>query len=173
MQPKPSLPVPAAILALAAVAASIALAAKPPAPALDRAALAARVRAEMLHAWRGGSAFSRSSVVGRALEELTLYLKWMDPWRTRGFPEAMHEVLVRRQPEPWSLKRSAGFLEAVAADGVDPKALLEAIGAMSVPEKVSLVDQAVAEDRRSLDRCLADVAACDRGSDSASRSRYR
>src|ERR1700724_3013026 len=27
--------------------------AKPPAPALDRAALAARVRAEMLHAWRG------------------------------------------------------------------------------------------------------------------------
>jgi hypothetical protein len=67
----------------------------------------------------------------------------------------MHEVLVRRLPEPWSLKpyeietlegflsRSAGFVEAVAADGVDPKALLEAIGAMSVPEKVSLVDQAV------------------------------
>jgi hypothetical protein len=27
--------------------------------------------------------------------------------------------------------------------GVDPKALLEAIGAMSVPEKVSLVDHAV------------------------------
>jgi hypothetical protein len=53
MQPKPSLPVPAAILALAALAASIALAAKSPAPALDRVALAARVRAEMLHAWRG------------------------------------------------------------------------------------------------------------------------
>jgi len=61
-----SLPVRAALAALAAVAALPVIAAgwgsgtgplappaKPPAPALDRAALAARVRAEMLHAWRG------------------------------------------------------------------------------------------------------------------------
>ena len=54
------------LLALAAVAALPVVAAgwragagslvtppRPPAPALDRAALAARVRAEMLHAWRG------------------------------------------------------------------------------------------------------------------------
>src|ERR1700726_2333025 len=80
---------------------------------------------------RGGSAFSRSSVIGRALEELTLCLKWTDPRRTRGFPETMHEVLVRRLPEPWSLKpyeieavegflaRSDGF-HALAADGVNP-----------------------------------------------------
>ncbi len=67
----------------------------------------------------------------------------------------MHAVLVRHLPEPWTLKpyeietleaclrRSREFLEAIAADGVDPEALLEAIGAMTVPEKVSLVDQAV------------------------------
>jgi len=34
-------------------------------------------------------------------------------------------------------------LEAIAADGVDPEALLAAIGAMTVSEKVSLVNQAV------------------------------
>src|ERR1700674_865611 len=104
---------------------------------------------------RGGSAFSRSAVVERALEELALYLKWTDPRKTRGFPEAMHMVLVRHLPEPWQLtpheietlegflRRSSEFLEAIAADGVDPEALLDAIGAMAVPEKVSLVDQAV------------------------------
>ena len=49
-----------ALAALAALTALVALGAPParapstaPAPALDRAALAARVRAEMLHAWRG------------------------------------------------------------------------------------------------------------------------
>jgi hypothetical protein len=34
-------------------------------------------------------------------------------------------------------------LDAVAADGVHPEPLLAAIGAMTVPERVSLVDQAV------------------------------
>jgi hypothetical protein len=104
---------------------------------------------------RGGSVFSRSAVVERALDGLGLYLKWTDPRKTRGFPEAMHTALVRRLPEPWTLKpyeietlegflrRSAEFLEVTAADGVDPEALLEAIGAMTVPEKVTLVDQAV------------------------------
>src|ERR1700687_546949 len=104
---------------------------------------------------RGGSAFSRSAVVERALEALALYLKWTDPRKTRGFPEAMHAVLVRCLPEPWKrtpheietlegfLRRSSEFLEAVAADGVDPEELLASIGAMTVPEKVSLVDQAV------------------------------
>jgi hypothetical protein len=104
---------------------------------------------------RGGSVFSRSAVIERALEQLGLYLKWTDPRTTRGFPEAMHRVLVRRLPVPWTLKpyeietlegclrRSAEFLEAITADGVDPEAVLEAIGAMTVPEKMSLVDQAV------------------------------
>lgn len=104
---------------------------------------------------RGGSAFSRSAVFDRSLEELALYLKWTDPRKTRGFPEVMHTVLVRRLPDPWTLKpyeietleaclrRSTEFLEAVAADGVDAEALLAAIGAMTVPEKVNLVDQAV------------------------------
>jgi hypothetical protein len=79
---------------------------------------------------RGGSAFSRSAVVGRALEELALYLKWTDPWKTRKFPEAMHAVVVRHLPKPWSLNPYEietlegfldgflGFLESVAADGV-------------------------------------------------------
>ena len=104
---------------------------------------------------RGGFVFSRSAVVERALEALALYLKWTDPRKTRGFPEAMHKALVRRLPEPWTLKPyaieilevilrgSSEFLEAVAADGVDSEALLEAIGAMTVAEKLSLVDQAV------------------------------
>jgi ER degradation enhancer, mannosidase alpha-like 2 len=52
MQRKPIHPVAAALAAITALAA-IAAPAPPPAPALDRAALAARVRAEMLHAWRG------------------------------------------------------------------------------------------------------------------------
>jgi hypothetical protein len=64
MQRKPILPVLAALATLAVLAAIVALALAPPvaaapaaapapAPALDRAALAARVRVEMLHAWRG------------------------------------------------------------------------------------------------------------------------
>ena len=66
MKRRYSLPVLLALAALAAVAAlpvvaagwragtgPLAAPATPPAPALDRAALAARVRAEMLHAWRG------------------------------------------------------------------------------------------------------------------------
>src|SRR5260370_24170906 len=52
---------------------------------------------------RGGSAFSRSAVVERALEELGLYLKWTDPRKTRGFPEAMHTALVRHLPAPSTL----------------------------------------------------------------------
>ena len=60
---------------------------------------------------RGGSAFSRSAVVERALEELALYLKWTDPRKTRGFPEAMHAVLVRRLPEPW--KRTPHEIETL------------------------------------------------------------
>jgi hypothetical protein len=104
---------------------------------------------------RGGSPFSRSAVFERALEELVLYLKWTDPRKTRGFPEAMHAALARHLPNPWTLKHyeienlegvlrgSPEFLDAIAADGVDPKALLDAIGAMTVPEKLSLVDEAV------------------------------
>ena len=62
---KATLSAPAALAAIIALALAVAAgwtagaataaapATLPPAPALDRAALAARVRAEMLHAWRG------------------------------------------------------------------------------------------------------------------------
>ena len=107
------------------------------------------------HSHRGGGTFSRSVVMGRMFEALRLYQEATDPRRTRGLPEAMHELLVRLVPEPWALRpyeietlegllqRSPGFAEAVTAAGSDPAALLAAVAEMSLAEKLTLVDHAV------------------------------
>jgi len=104
---------------------------------------------------RGGGTFSRSVVLGRMLDALRLYQEATDPRQTRGLPAAMHEALVRLVPEPWGLKpyevatleillgRSPGWKAAAQAAGIDPEALLAAVAAMSLAEKLTLVDQAV------------------------------
>jgi hypothetical protein len=102
-----------------------------------------------------GATFSRSVVLGRMLDYLRMYQESSDPRRTRGLPEPMYQVLVRRLPEPWTLRRldietleaflarSAKFMAAVEAAKVAPAALLAAVEAMSLAEKVTLVDHAV------------------------------
>ncbi|HVT14721.1 MAG TPA: hypothetical protein VHQ90_00890 [Thermoanaerobaculia bacterium] len=104
---------------------------------------------------RGGGHFSRSAVLQRALRTLRLLLEHSDPRTTRGLPEEMHAVALALIPLPcdltgFELRRLADIL-AESPDfpahtgraGIDPQDFLAAIAALSFPEKVALVDQAL------------------------------
>jgi hypothetical protein len=107
------------------------------------------------HSHRGKATFSRSIVLARMLETLTLYNEFNDPRVTGGMPEEIHALVVRLLPEPWLLRRyevthlegvlesTPGFTAAVTAAGVDPAALLAAVAAATLAEKLTLVDHAI------------------------------
>lgn len=102
-----------------------------------------------------GNTFSRSAVLGRMLDTLSLYQEFTDPRETRNMPEEFHALIVRLLPKPWALRRfeiknleallatTPGFAAAVTAAGVDPAALLAALAATSPAEKLTLVDHAI------------------------------
>jgi hypothetical protein len=107
------------------------------------------------HSHRGKATFSRSIVLGRMLDALSLYQEFTDPRETRNMPEEFHALIVRLVPKPWALRRfeiknletllasTPGFAGAVTAAGVDPAALLAALAATSPAEKLTLVDHAI------------------------------
>jgi len=104
---------------------------------------------------RGGGEFSRSAVLGRLFETIRRYQAATDPRETRAMPEAMHQLVLRLLPQPWTLntfeikhlaaklESAAGFAAAVTAAGVDPAALLAFVASLDMAEKLTLVDQSV------------------------------
>jgi hypothetical protein len=104
---------------------------------------------------RSRGTFNRSAVLRRELGLLRELLRRHDPRRSAAMPEAMYELAARLLPAPWSLTRFEidqmaallgsvpGFAAAAAAAGVDPDALLAAVGALGLGEKVALLDHAL------------------------------
>jgi hypothetical protein len=109
------------------------------------------------HSHRGKATFSRSMVLGRMLDMLSLYQEFTDPRVTRGMAEEVHALVIRLIAEPWTLRRfeirnlegvletTPGFAAAVSAAGLEPAAVLAAVAAASPAEKLTLVDQAIQE----------------------------
>jgi hypothetical protein len=107
------------------------------------------------HSHRGKATFSRSIVLARMLETLTLYQEFTDPRETRGMPDDIHDLVIRLLPEPWSLRRyeikhlegvlesTPGFAAAARAAGLDPAAVLAAVAATTPAEKLTLADHAI------------------------------
>jgi hypothetical protein len=107
------------------------------------------------HSHCGKATFSRSIVLARMLEALTLCHDFNDPRVTRGMPEEIHALVIRLLPEPWLLRRyeithlegvlesTPGFAAAVTAAGLDPAAVLAAVAATNPTEKLTLVDHAI------------------------------
>jgi hypothetical protein len=104
---------------------------------------------------RGGGRFCRSAAVHRALVQLEGLLAACDPATSGRLDPRLCELVARRLPRPWRLTRceieelarclagAPGFLDAVAVAGLAPAAALAAIAALSVAEKLALVDAAV------------------------------
>ena len=103
----------------------------------------------------GNPHFSRPAVLGRMLDSLYLHLELNDPRRTKGMPEEVHALIVKKLPEPWALRRfeiqhldailadAPGFAPALAAAGLDGAAVLAAVAAASPAEKLTLVHHAL------------------------------
>jgi hypothetical protein len=106
---------------------------------------------------RGAHTFSRSAVLHREIQVLRALLDHYDPRRGGVLPEPMLRLAVRLLPEPWLIKPAAiehlalrlqeapGFAAQAKAAGVDPAALVAAVGALSFGEKAALLDLAVQE----------------------------
>jgi hypothetical protein len=102
---------------------------------------------------RGGSPFSRRSVLRRLIQSHGSLLEHADP-RPR-LPPAIFEAAVALLTAGWTLNpfeiellevvlsRTAGFAKVAAQAGVEPRALLAAVAALSFPEKFALVDLAI------------------------------
>ena len=103
---------------------------------------------------RGARVFSRSSVLHREIQMLRLLLGHYDP-RRGALPEEMAGLVARLLPEPWLIKPAAvehlalrlqeapGFAAETAAAGIDPAALVAAVGALGLGEKAALLDLAL------------------------------
>jgi hypothetical protein len=102
---------------------------------------------------RGGSVFSRASVLNRCIQGHRALLHHADP-RPR-LPPPVFDAAVALLTAGWTLKpleiehlevvlsRTAGLAEAAAKAGVEARALLDAVAALSFPEKFALVDLAI------------------------------
>jgi hypothetical protein len=102
---------------------------------------------------RGGSLFSRSSVLSRALRNLAAVLEEADP-RPR-LPPAVYETAIGLLREGWLLvpmevshldevlAKAEGFNQSLGAAGIETKVFLDAILALPFVAKCALVDQAI------------------------------
>lgn len=102
---------------------------------------------------RGGSEFSRSSVLHRLIEGMRALVEDADP-RPRLTP-AVYQAVVTLLPAGWTLKpleihhleevlaRAPELAEVAAQAGLEPPALLAAVAALSFAEKYALVDLAI------------------------------
>jgi hypothetical protein len=102
---------------------------------------------------RGGSVFSRTSVLHRFIQGYRALLEHHDP-RLR-LPPPLYEAAVALLSAGWSLKpleieqlevvfaRADGLADAAAKAGVEPRALLDAVAALTFSEKFVLVDLAI------------------------------
>jgi hypothetical protein len=102
---------------------------------------------------RGGSVFSRTSVLHRFIQGHRALLEHFDP-RPR-LPAAVFDAAVALLDTGWTLKpleiehlevvlsRAPGLAGAAAQAGIEPRALLDAVTALSFPEKFALVDLAI------------------------------
>ncbi|HVT14720.1 MAG TPA: hypothetical protein VHQ90_00885 [Thermoanaerobaculia bacterium] len=104
---------------------------------------------------RGWSPFSRSAVLHRTMQTHRLLLEHCDPRKTRGLSEDMHLLAVGLLPEPWTLSRfevqhlakrfalSPDLAAEAGGAGIEVEDFLAAITALTFPEKLALVDQAI------------------------------
>jgi hypothetical protein len=102
---------------------------------------------------RGGSEFSRSSVLHRVIQGQRALLEAADP-RPRLAPAAC-EAAVALLPAGWTLKpleiqhleevleHAADFAQVVVKAGLEVRAFLDAVAALSFAEKFALVDLAI------------------------------
>jgi hypothetical protein len=106
---------------------------------------------------RGARTFSRSAVLHREMQLLRSLLAHYDPRRGGGMSEEMAGLAARLLPEPWLIKPAAvehlalrlqeapGLAAEAAAAGIDPAALVAAVAALGLAEKVALLDLALQE----------------------------
>jgi hypothetical protein len=106
---------------------------------------------------RGHSEFSRSAVLHRSMIALRTFLADCDPQMTGKLSAEQARLAVRLLPSPWRLsafevEHLAALLEgqpdfaaAAAEEGVETAPFLAAVAALSRPERLALIDQAVQE----------------------------
>jgi hypothetical protein len=102
---------------------------------------------------RGGNVFSRASVLNRLIQGHRALLEHADP-RLRLL-SAVFEAAVALLPAGWTLKPleieqlekvvapAEGLAEEAARANLDPRAIVEAVAALSFAEKFALVDLAI------------------------------
>jgi hypothetical protein len=102
---------------------------------------------------RGGSVFSRASVLSRLIQGHRALLEHADP-RPR-LPPGVFEAAVALLPAGWTLKpleieqlekvlaRAGEMAEVAARAKLDPRAIVDAVAALSFAEKFALVDLAI------------------------------
>ncbi len=104
---------------------------------------------------RGAHTFSRSAVLVRQLQLLEAILERHDPRRSGALPSAMADLVAGLLPKPWTIDPAAvehlalrvqeapDFASRVTAAGVEPAALVGAVGALAYCEKAALLDLAL------------------------------
>jgi hypothetical protein len=104
---------------------------------------------------RGAHTFSRSAVLNRHLQLMAAVLQRCDPRSTGAMSEEMVELVTRLLPKPWTIdpvavehlalrvQEAPDFAARVSAAGVDPAALIAAVGALGYCEKAALLDLAL------------------------------
>jgi hypothetical protein len=104
---------------------------------------------------RGAHTFSRSAVLFRQVQLLAAVLQRCDPRRTGALSEEMADLVARLLPKPWTIDPAAvehlalrvqeapDFAARVREAGVDPAALVAAVGALGYCEKAALLDLAL------------------------------